>query len=77
MREIVCHCFGYTAEDIKEDALENGRSTILARIVAEKAAGGCHCSVKNPKSLRWLAAARRAADSALGRVAGLPDGGAA
>jgi len=51
MQEIVCHCFGYTAEDIKKDALGNGRSTILARIVAEKAAGGCQCAVKNPKGL--------------------------
>ena len=48
MDQLVCHCFGFTGADIERDALAHGRSTILERIVAEKAAGGCQCAVKNP-----------------------------
>jgi hypothetical protein len=47
--ELICYCFGYSAEDIKKDVLENGRSTILERIMNEKMAGGCQCAAKNPK----------------------------
>jgi hypothetical protein len=47
--ELICHCFGYSASDIKADAIKNGRSLILEKIISEKRAGGCNCSVKNPK----------------------------
>lgn len=49
MNEPVCFCFGYGVADIEADLAANGRSTILERIAAEKAAGGCQCAVKNPK----------------------------
>ncbi|AEL79450.1 hypothetical protein Dde_4044 [Oleidesulfovibrio alaskensis G20] len=49
MKELICHCFCYSAEDIKKDVLENGRSTIFERIMNEKKTGGCHCADKNPK----------------------------
>ncbi len=45
----VCHCFGYSAEDIEQDAIANGRSTILERIAAQKQSGGCNCAALNPK----------------------------
>ncbi|MHC1789347.1 MAG: hypothetical protein AB9867_07525 [Solidesulfovibrio sp.] len=48
MSEQVCFCFGYTVADIEADLVRNGRSTILERIAAEKAAGGCQCARKNP-----------------------------
>ncbi|MDR3641307.1 MAG: hypothetical protein P4L39_08290 [Humidesulfovibrio sp.] len=51
MTELVCHCLGYTASDIERDARQNGRSTILARILAARAAGGCQCAVKNPRGV--------------------------
>jgi hypothetical protein len=47
--EQICYCFGYTVADIESDALGNSRSLILEKIVAEKKAGGCNCSEKNPK----------------------------
>ena len=47
--ELVCYCFEYTRNDIEKDYLQNGRSTILEKIVAEKKAGGCHCAENNPK----------------------------
>lgn len=47
--EQICYCFNYTATDIEQDALAHGRSTILARIQAEKKAGACQCATKNPK----------------------------
>jgi hypothetical protein len=49
MSEIICYCFGYTAEDIKKDYTENGRSTILERIIEEKKKGNCRCEQTNPK----------------------------
>ena len=49
MNGLICYCFGYTASDIEEDVMENGRSVIMERILSEKKAGGCQCHVKNPK----------------------------
>ena len=49
MQERVCYCFGYSAADIEADWRANGRSTILARIQAEKALGTCRCAALNPK----------------------------
>lgn len=48
-KQLVCYCFKYSAEDIREDYEKNGRSTILVRIAAEKKDGGCNCITKNPK----------------------------
>jgi len=47
--EIICYCFGYSAEDIKKDYTENGRSTILERIIVEKKKGNCRCEQTNPE----------------------------
>jgi hypothetical protein len=49
LEELVCHCFGYTREDIERDFTQNHRSLLLERIAAEKNAGGCDCANKNPK----------------------------
>ena len=49
MEDLVCYCFGYTESDIEEDVRLNGKSTILEKILSEKKAGACQCSVKNPK----------------------------
>ena len=48
-QDLVCYCFGYTAEEIKKDFRENGRSTIMERIAAEKKDGKCNCETTNPK----------------------------
>ncbi|RJR17323.1 MAG: BFD-like (2Fe-2S) protein [Desulfobacteraceae bacterium] len=50
MSETICYCFDYTAEDIQNDLLLNGRSTILERIQKEKSSGLCNCGIKNPKA---------------------------
>lgn len=47
--DMICYCFEYNAEDIKQDYMKNGRSTILEKIQVEKKFGNCQCSVKNPK----------------------------
>jgi hypothetical protein len=47
--DLICYCFGYTRRDIEQDVIKNGRSLILEKIAAEKKAGGCDCSTKNPK----------------------------
>ncbi len=49
MSEMVCYCFGFTAEDIEQDYLKNGRSTIMEKIRTEKKFGNCQCTLKNPK----------------------------
>ena len=50
MYELVCYCFGFSAEDIREDVFENeGHSTILTKIVAEKKAGTCRCATLHPE----------------------------
>ena len=48
-KEIICYCFGYSIEDIRDDVLKKGRSLIMERIAAEKKTGGCDCATKNPK----------------------------
>ncbi|BDV01600.1 hypothetical protein TDMWS_16850 [Thermodesulfomicrobium sp. WS] len=45
----ICFCFGYTEADIVADIQAHGRSTIMERIVREKAQGGCSCATTNPK----------------------------
>ncbi|MBC7355472.1 MAG: hypothetical protein H5U09_04645 [Desulfomicrobiaceae bacterium] len=45
----ICFCLGYTEADIAADAQAHGRSTIMERIVREKAQGGCSCAATNPK----------------------------
>lgn len=49
METLVCYCFGYSAEDIVQDAKEAGRSRILERILAAKKDGECRCAEHNPK----------------------------
>jgi len=49
MADLVCHCFGYTAQDILRDVEEHGRSLIMEKIMEEKKSGGCDCANKNPK----------------------------
>jgi hypothetical protein len=36
MRNLICYCFGYSIEDIRQDYIKNGRSTIMDKIKAEK-----------------------------------------
>lgn len=49
MNDLICYCFGYTTADIEEDHRHHGRSTILERILTEKQAGTCQCTVKHPE----------------------------
>ena len=34
MDDLICYCFGYTAEDVRRDVEENGRSLIMEKIMA-------------------------------------------
>lgn len=45
----ICYCFNYTATDLEQDVLANGRSTIMERIINESKAGNCSCAENNPK----------------------------
>jgi hypothetical protein len=49
MSEMICHCFGFSAEDIERDYQQNERSTIMEKIQTEMKFGNCQCAVKNPK----------------------------
>jgi hypothetical protein len=46
-QRLVCHCFGYSAGDIANDA-RSGRNAIPAAIAVEVRAGMCACEVLNP-----------------------------
>ena len=48
-KELVCYCFGYSRQDILEDAAGYGRSTIVDRIMAASRAGICNCAASNPQ----------------------------
>jgi hypothetical protein len=49
LSDLICYCFGYSGEDIEQDYLNNGRSTIMEKIQMEKKFGNCQCAVENPK----------------------------
>ena len=50
MPDLVCYCFEYSTEDIREDVrANNGRSTILEEIVAAKRSGRCQCATTHPE----------------------------
>lgn len=44
----LCYCFDHSAESIREDWVQTGKSTILESIKAEVKAGNCRCEVTNP-----------------------------
>lgn len=48
MQDLICYCFKYSSEDIKQDFIVNGRSLIMEKIMAEKKMGTCECATKNP-----------------------------
>lgn len=48
-QNLVCYCFGYTADDIRNDYDASGHSTIMDRIKSEKKDGKCNCETSNPK----------------------------
>ena len=54
VNDLICYCFGYSADDILKDYLENGKSTIMEKIQMEKKYGNCQCVTKNPILKPWL-----------------------
>ena len=51
MKDLICYCFEYSADDIEQDYLEHGKSTIMEKIQMEKKFGNCKCAAKNPKGI--------------------------
>ena len=49
MSELICYCFNHTVENIEQYIKVHGKSIIMENIMAEKKAGGCQCTTKNPK----------------------------
>ncbi len=47
--ELICYCFGYSEDDIQNDYVENGKSTIMEKIQMEKKVGNCQFATKNSK----------------------------
>ncbi|MEN8134523.1 MAG: hypothetical protein ABFS18_03170 [Thermodesulfobacteriota bacterium] len=47
--DLICYCFRYSKEDIRNDYQKNGQSLIRERIVTEKKQGNCKCAETNPK----------------------------
>lgn len=44
----LCYCFGHSAESIREEWVQTGKSTAMASIKAEMKAGTCRCELTNP-----------------------------
>lgn len=79
----VCYCFGDTIEDVHEEILKKGTSTIEKNILDKIQAGFCHCEVANPEGrcclgrvaiavrdgFRLLGAKKKDADIALSETA--------
>ena len=49
MAHLICYCFEYTDEDIRQDFIKHGRSIIMEQIKAAKMMGACQCTAKNPR----------------------------
>ena len=49
VKDLICYCLGYSADDIRKDYQVNGKSTIMEKIQTEKKFGNCQCGIKNPK----------------------------
>ena len=49
VKDLICYCFEYSVDDINQDYLENGKSTIMEKIQMEKKFGNCQCATKNPR----------------------------
>lgn len=65
--DLVCYCFKFTRNDIEQDYMKNGQSTIIEKISSEKKSGGCDCAKKNPKGRWCLADVRQVVDKLKGR----------
>ncbi|MGE0229718.1 MAG: mercuric transporter MerT family protein [Dehalococcoidia bacterium] len=71
----VCYCFGHTVEDIRDDIVRNGRTTIPDDIKARVKAGECSCEVSNPKGTCCLGDVAREVGRAEKEAAvAMPDG---
>ena len=50
MSNLICYCFGYNENDIRDDVIKNnGRSTIQEKISNEKKNKNCLCHLKHPQ----------------------------
>lgn len=55
MNDLICYCYGYSEEDIKQDYMKNDKSMIVEKIQKEKKFGNCQCAIKNPTG-KWCLA---------------------
>ena len=66
VKDLICYCFDYTVDDITQDYLANGKSTIMDKIQIEKKFGNCRCATKNPKGKWCLGDVRQVVDKLKG-----------
>lgn len=60
MPELICHCFGFTREEMAAEVVETGSSSI-PEVIAERCRRGLHaCEVKNPSGHCCLGDVRKA-----------------
>lgn len=62
MQKFICYCFKHTEADIIKDLKENGRSTILEKIIEAKRTNGCNCIENHPEKRWCLSDVRRVVD---------------
>jgi hypothetical protein len=66
VKDLICYCFDYSVDDITQDYLANGKSTIMDKIQIEKKFGNCQCATKNPKGKWCLGDVRQVVDKLSG-----------
>ncbi len=50
MNQLICYCFEYTEEDIINDfKVNDGKSSILAKITEARRTNTCQCDDKHPE----------------------------
>jgi hypothetical protein len=67
VKDLICYCFEYSVDDINQNYLENGKSTIMEKIQMEKKFGNCQCATKNPKGKWCLGDVRQVVDELKGK----------
>lgn len=67
VKDFVCFCFKYSVDDINQDYLKNGKSTIMEKIQREKKFGNCRCATENPKGNWCLGDVRLVVDQLKGK----------
>lgn len=65
----VCYCFNYTRQNVLDELIETGKSTVVENIKAKMKDPGCYCETSNPQggcclanNIAWVKEAKEIAE---------------